>query len=104
MLKSLCKPNHGSLTIDETVAASRLLPIEGLRVLHNEYELYWYLKENPNIVVPEGVWSKIQPKKTVLNKIGEFASCGTDCVCCLGYRIYAAFFIGIGVGLCATFL
>lgn len=101
---NLCRPNHGKLTLEEITASTVLLPADALALLHDEYELYWYLKENPNIVVPEGVWSKIQPKKTVLNRIGEFASFGTDCVCCLGYRIYAAFFIGIGVGLCTTFL
>lgn len=31
--------------------------------------------------------TRLAPKKTIWNKIGEAFSVGTDCTCCLGYRI-----------------
>jgi hypothetical protein len=42
--------------------------------------------------------TRLKPKKTWLNKVGEFPTKFTDCTCCLGYRIWAALVLGLFVG------
>lgn len=43
--------------------------------------------------------------QSILGKVGYFTSflaSGTDCPCCLGWRILLAFIIGVALGLCAV--
>jgi hypothetical protein len=40
----------------------------------------------------------LKPTKTIWNLIGEFPTKYTDCTCCLGYRIWAALFVGLVAG------
>lgn len=69
-----------------------------LHLLDDSFELYWHFQETEDAVLPESVMARIAPKKTILNRIGEFAAAGTKCTCCLGYRAIFALLIGIGVG------
>jgi len=91
---SLCKPYHPPTPESLT---SRLSP-EAAKHIGNSFELYWFLKENEKEICQEGLIESISPQKTWLNRIGELASYGTDCVCCLGWRIIFSGIIGIGVG------
>ena len=98
-LAKLCRPAHRPLTPALQQAAEPFLPADKLHLLDDSFELYWYFQENPNAVLPESVAAWIAPRKTLLNRIGEIASYGTECTCCLGYRIWIALFVGIGVGI-----
>lgn len=63
--------------------------------------LYYTNKENGwnNLFIE----TRLSPKKTFWNKVGEFFSAGTDCTCCLGYRIGLASFVAV-VGWIAFFI
>jgi hypothetical protein len=63
-------------------------------------ELYFKNKETWNNVFIE---TRLAPKKTFLNKVGEFFARGTSCECCLGYRI-AFMTLVAAVGWIAFFL
>jgi hypothetical protein len=91
---SLCKPYHPPTPEALAIGLSSL----AARNVGNSFELYWYLKEHPQDPRPDGLMEAIAPQKTWLNRIGELASYGTDCVCCLGWRIIVSGIIGIGVG------
>jgi hypothetical protein len=110
MIKILCQPDHMSrwAYVDRFSMVELLrqagIPHDLAYRLYEEgpEEIHWYLVDNPHLVVSEWVTSVVAPKKTWTNKIGEFFSTGTTCVCCLGWRVGLAllgwpvfFFLGV---------
>ena len=53
-------------------------------------EIWYYFKETPNVCISEWLIKMVKPEKTLYNKIGEAFAYGTECRCCLGYRILFA--------------
>lgn len=63
----------------------------------DSFELYTYIQEHPTMVFSEWLVKNVQPQKTWLNNVGEFFVRGTECRCCMGYRI------AIALALCPVF-
>lgn len=50
-------------------------------------EIFYYFQEHPHAVCSEWLLNMVKPEKTIYNRIGEAFAYGTECRCCLGFRI-----------------
>jgi hypothetical protein len=105
---SPCHPNFKPFPWDElpsiTAALAHVADSKTVYSLAEKgtEEVYWYAIEHG--VTNQWLLELLQPSKTIWNKIGELASYGTECTCCLGYRAIIGFVLGTGVGLCLAYL
>jgi hypothetical protein len=105
---SLCKPKFRQFPWAEYPAFCNQLVHYGLTD-GEAYELCETGAENLYYTNREKGWNnvfietRLAPKKTFLNKVGEAFAQGTDCTCCLGYRI-AFMTLLAAVGWIAFFL
>lgn len=96
----LCGPNwgdrslwygHDSYTVRRTLIGAGLTGQEAYNLWEEgPREVYFFIEEHPDMVFSEWLVSIVKPKPTLLNKVGNFFSAGTDCTCCLGWRIALA--------------
>jgi hypothetical protein len=100
---SLCKPKFRQFPWAEYPAFCNQLVHYGLTD-GEAYELCETGAEELYHVNREQGWNnafietRLKPTKTIWNLIGEFPTKYTDCTCCLGYRIWAALFVGLVAG------
>ncbi len=99
----LCKPKFRPFPWEEYPTFCHQLKQYGLSD-EEAYALCETSSENIYYTNRENGWhnflieTKLKPTKTIWNKVGEFFAQGTDCTCCLGWRVGIALVLGLFVG------